>query len=170
MEKADNNAKTDLYRNLKVLSAELKAIDASAWQLLEGTKIARQQDLSTMDKAGKMVKSALNSAVANAVLAVKKVQAAPTPATFNELFAISDPPGRKLQVQLLAAKNQIAAGKLKSAEKVDPGFIADKLAPWQSQNAANNNLPSTATKQEVTARLEQFKSLLKYTVEYSQQL
>ncbi len=28
MEQADNNAKTDLYRNLKVLSAELKAINA----------------------------------------------------------------------------------------------------------------------------------------------
>jgi hypothetical protein len=169
MEKADNNAKTDLYRNLKVLSAELKAIDAAAGQLLEGTKIARERNLSSQEKAGKMIKTALKSACANAVLAVKKVQAAPTYDTFTELFATHDTPGRKIQVQLVAARNQNAAGKLKTLT-VDPGTLADRFNPWQGQTTPKNVLPADATKQDVIARLEEFKGLLKLAVKYSEEL
>lgn len=168
-EEADNNEKTELYRQLKVLSAELKAINASATQLVESTKITQQKDLSVKDKAGQMIKTSLASACANAVLAIKKVQATPTAAMFNECFTTSDPPGRKVQVQLVAARNQIKAGKMHELD-VDPGFIADKFTPWQGQNSPNNTLPSTAPQQDVIKRLEDFKGLLKLAAHYSQQL
>jgi len=151
MEQADSNAKTDLYRNLKVLSAELKAIDASAVQLLDSKKITMQKDLSVKEKAGKMIKTA------------------PTPATFNELFAISDSPGRKIQVQLVSARNQLAAGKMNQLD-VDPGYVAEKFTPWQGANSPNNNLPQDADKAAVIKRLEDFKNLLKLALHYSQQL
>ena len=169
MEKADNNAKTDLYRNLKVLTAELKAIDASAIQVVDAKKINMRTDISVKEKAGKMMKTALASACANAVLAVKKVQATPTAATFNDLFCTSDTPARKVQVQLIAARNQLAAGKLKQLD-VDPGYIAEKFNPWQGQGTPMSSVPDTAQKQVVIARIEQFKSLLKLAHHYSEQL
>jgi hypothetical protein len=116
-----------------------------------------------------MMKTSLASACANAVLAVKKVQANPTPATFNELFSVHDTPGRKVQVQLVSARNQLAAGKLKSLD-VDPGYIAEKFNPWQGQTTPMSTLPDTAPAQAVVARIEQFKNLLKLANHYSQQL
>jgi hypothetical protein len=168
-EKSDNNEKTDLYKNLKVLSAELKAINAHAINALESAKIVQDKGLSARDQASKMMKTSLASACAVAVAAVKKVQAEPTAETFNKLFKTNDPPGRKIQVQLVSARNQVKEGKLKSLD-VDPGFLADKLTPWQGESSPNNILQNTATKQDVLNRLEEFKTLLKLALHYSEQL
>jgi hypothetical protein len=168
-EMADNNGKTDLYKHLKVLSTELKAINAHAINTLESTKITQQTNLSAKEQAAKMMKTGLASACAYAVAAVKKVQAEPTPDTFNKLFKTNDSPGRKVQVQLVNARNQLKEGKLKSLD-IDPGFLAEKLTPWQSESSPNNVLPNTATKQDVLNRLEEFKGLLKLALHYSEQL
>jgi len=168
-EEADNNAKTELYRNLKVLSAELKAINTHALHAVQSRKIMLEKGLGSKEQAAKMMKTALAAACASAVAAVKKVQATPTPAAFNELFKVSDPPGRKIQVQLISAGNQVKEGKLTELD-VDPAFIASKLTPWQGNGSPNNVLPPDATKDQVLKRLEEFKTLLKLALHYSQQL
>ena len=169
LEQADNNAKTALYRNLKVLSAELKAIDLHAIQALDAKKITLNATLGAKEQAARMMKTSLASACANANLAVKSVQADPTAATFNKFFKKSDSPGRKIQVQLVSARNQLAEGKLPS-KNVDPGFIAEKLTAWQSESSPNNSLALTATAEQVKARLVLFKEVLKLAQYYSDTL
>lgn len=169
-EKSENaGAKTALYANIKVLSAELKAIKLHGQQKVDQEKVAQNTKLSVSQKSGAMLKASLASACANANLAVKKVQADPTPATFNALFKKSDSPGRKVQVQLVTAGKQVALGALATRD-TDPEFIATKFTPWQADSSANNSLPLTATKEQVLKRIEDFKVILKLAQHYSDTL
>ncbi len=168
-EKADQNAKTAIYRELKVLSAELKAIKLHAKQKVDGEKVSQNTALSGVQKAGAMMKASLASACANANLALKSAQADPTPATFNKFFKKSDSPGRKVQVQLVTAANQLAKGAL-PAKDTDPRHIADMYTAWQSESSPNNSFALTATRQQVLARIEDFKKILKLAQHYSDSL
>ncbi|HTF90300.1 MAG TPA: hypothetical protein VK843_17930 [Planctomycetota bacterium] len=168
-EKAENNAKTGLYRHLKVLTAELKAIIAHAVQKVDATRISLNAETGAKEKAAKMMKTSLASCCANANLAIKTVQATPTPETFKKFFTVSDPPGRKIQVQLVAARNQLAEGKLPN-KNVDPGHVADKFTPWQASGSANNNMVATATPAQVKTRIDQFKEVCKLAQMYSDSL
>lgn len=169
-EKSDANEKTQLYRHLKILSGELKLIDAKAVQMLDQHRTQLIKGIDAKERAGKVMKTSLASAIAAAALAVKKVQTDPKLATFDEFFnKVSDTPGRKIQVQLLAAAKLLKLGQLPSLRE-DPEYVASMFNPWQGQNSPKSVLPPNATPDQVKARLDEFKKLLKLCADYSAQL
>ncbi len=168
-EKSDAKAKTELYRHLKLLIAELKAIDAHAHTTLSSVKIAMDTTLNAQQIGAKNMQNMLKAALANANLAVKAVQADPTPTTFNKYFDTNDTPGRKVQVQLVAAADQQDTGKI-PAVIVDPRNVAEMFTPWQAQLKPKTKLLLTATKEQVTARINEFKEVLKFAQRYSDAL
>jgi hypothetical protein len=172
-QKFDNQGQKDVvYRELKVLSAELKDIKAKAQHAVNNYKVALQGG-GAHEQTRKQMKTMLEAALTHAKLAIKKVMADPTYKTFHECFASgADTPGRKVQLQLNLAAKMVQEQKLPSlgAGQPEPGDIGKDFTPWQGQNSAMSVLADTATKEQVIARVTEFRKLLKRAEDYYEKL
>jgi methionine synthase II (cobalamin-independent) len=167
-EYSDKNQKTVLYRELKILKAELKTIAAQGAQKIDGWEVAAG-DGTPMEKAGKMANKGLASCCANGVLAVKKVKADPTAATYNALFNLSDSPARKIRAQFVAIAAMKDKGELPNFRQT-PKSLLDGLLPWNHVGMHKAVLPDDATQQDVVGRIDEFVVQLKSATDYSAQL
>jgi hypothetical protein len=167
-EYSDKNQKTVLYRELKILKAELKTIAAQGAQRLDGMLVVAEGG-TAMEQAGKMANKGLAACCANGVLAVKKVKADPTPATYNALFNLSDSPARKIRVQFVALQ-KLRDDETIPAFRQSPKSLLDGLAPWNQVGMLKAVLPDDATQQDVLARIDEFVVQLKSATDYSAQL
>lgn len=165
-EKADKNEKTKYYKGLKMLKAELDTITKVYDQKIDATRISLDKQLSGIQKASKMVDKALTATCANGSAAVKAVKADPTPATFNRIFAVSDNPARKIQVQLVQAATAQKKGLLPSDLIVDPRYVADKFTPWQAGGKNQAQADDNWDAKQVMARTQEFNGLLKLAARF----
>jgi soluble cytochrome b562 len=159
-EVSDKGEKTAYSKGLKFLRERLDHLEKLFEQKIDAQKIAIDKELSGQQKAAKMVHKALSAACANAAAGVKKIKADPTPDRFNEIFAISDNPARKIQVQLVSAANAQKKGHLPEL-MIDPRFVADKFTPWQAGGKGEAKADPTWGPGDVTRKLDEFNKLLK---------
>lgn len=157
--------KTVYYKGLKFLKAELKAIDAIMDQQVDQLEVATAGG-SGLDQAFKLVYKGLVASCGDAVAAIKKVKADPTPDTYNSVFRVSNTPGRKIIVQLVAAAKANKLGRLPDVAP-DPAVVAKQLAPWNANNSKMSAADPNWTKQDVLKAAEEFNKWVKFAVHYS---
>lgn len=161
-EVSDKGEKTTYSKAMKFLRNELDALEKRYEQVIDGNKIALDQETSGMQKAVLMVQKSLRSSIANAAAGVKKIKADPTVERYNEIFNQSDNIARKVQVQLVTAANGQKKGLIPREKiKVDPRFVADKLTPWQAQGRDDTRAMPDWDKARILAQLGEFTRILK---------
>jgi hypothetical protein len=161
---ADEPAKDDLYRSLKLLKADLKKIIAKADQDLAGAQ-ANANKLGAAEMSAATYMKSIKSVVANAVLAIQTVKKTPTVETYNEVFgAGSKSAARNLTQQI----NNLDKLRTKYPEyNLPAGDVSDlskALAPW---NVGGNREKLKATDDEkadaktVMAAIKDFSNVVK---------
>lgn len=160
--------KSTLSKGLKSLKAEVDKIAAVVEQKIDGFKITQGDD-STEVKVGKMLFKALKSATKVAIAAIKKIKSDPSVETWRALMNASDPPGRKMHVQIQTAVRELQAGRL-PALKIDPSVLRDRLEIYKTPTSEGNNVPDDATPAVVLRKLEDFRAATKLVVAYCDEL
>jgi hypothetical protein len=157
------------YRALKYMKSELEALCKKAEYAVDAVETFRNQQISTAEKLAKVVKQQLLKVCAEAAVAIKHVKAAPTPATYNEHFAVSDTPGRKIGVALKSASDSVKKGLLPDGI-MDPGHLFSHFTDYGTQGAPRSKIAETASAAEVLAFLADFAKAVKLAAEYAARL
>lgn len=164
-DKADEGQKSQRYRAIKMMKAELDQLVANYDQRLSSIKVFNDNALSKQQQLTKNVKKSMIAACKTAALAIKKVKADPTSGTYNDLFYTSDGPGRQINVQLAQAiKFELPVGT------VDPEVAKGKLADWNAQGSAKSQISESATEEQVLALIKEFAAAVKFAIRYCDEL
>lgn len=168
---ADNRGqKTELSKGLKYLVAEIDRLLAVARQKIDTLEIANS-GLAGKEQYYKMVVPSLVSATKVSIAAIKKVKADPTPATWKSLFYVTDPPGRKMHVQLQAAVRANQEGAFPNLS-VDPAVLVERLDDWRGSppTYTGPQIHDDAPPEEILDRLEVIRSTTQAVVRYLEEL
>lgn len=172
------------YRNLKLLKTQLASIVARAEQALAAKKAMKEIDkigaaqAKGMDKAKteaerKAVEAEarlqkllvtlgpnFKSAIQKAKVAIQQIKAKPDAVTYN---AQMNNAGRDISQTLVNISNMKSNADLRDSKKVkaipDPGNLANEIAVFG--NGASRTVNATATKADVTQKLNTFSDLVK---------
>ena len=152
--------KTQLYRGLKYLSAELQALVAKVEQNINQFQQSYDKQLNAMEKLAAQAGANLKKAIADAHVATKNIKADPTPAMYNSYFRNSNSPGRAVGASLRGIAKSMERGLL-PAGRVDPMAVDELCAPYGTEHSERSTAHDDFTAQQVLAWVKEFEHVVK---------
>jgi hypothetical protein len=168
-EVGDDGEKSQLYRGLKYLKAQVNAIVARTDNSINACRVANDKQLSQTQRFAALLRTALKSACAAGTAATKRIKAEPTAEVYNSYFKVNDSPGRKLGASLKNAIKQTKDGNV-PALRIDPADIEKHCADYGTENSKRGQIDDNATPQQVLAWTKDFEQIVKAAVAYADEL